>query len=206
MKYLNLLILFFLISCNNGNNDKKEIIDVFNNTNKGLLEKKGELVYDNVSKETLSFYSDILIKSKNKTVEGNITQKMNIISVLMLFNDEELKEITDKDLVIKLYDNAENDEVKVNAINSMILNNLNITGNIAEGYLPGNVKANFIKEDGKWKYNYIDFINSTLSYLESIKEENNMTDSEIIEVLFFNNPNLMNKSVRTKEDLMELVN
>ena len=146
MKYLHLLIIFFLISCNNGNNDKKEIIDVFNNTNKGLLEKNGQLVYDNVSKETLNFYSDILIKSKNKTVEGNIAQKMNIISVLMLFNDEELKEITNKNLVIKLYNNAENDEAKINAINSMNLNNLNIQETLQKDIYLGMLKQISLKK------------------------------------------------------------
>ena len=208
---LILILSITIFSCND-NNDTEEIKNTFNEFNKANIEMNGEKLYELSDSESHKYYENLLTKilelDSVAVSKLNITDKINLLSARSVIEDSELKKISPKDLMIKMYTKVNTmDTVKINAIKKMEIVNIRIEDKKAISDFASNgrvlspkVNLEFSKEDGEWKYNVISMADFTEKQLISMCEQNGISQMELIKLIFAD-PNVQNKKIKQFDDI-----
>lgn len=175
--------------------DQAAITAVYKEVNAGLLNKDGVAIYKNLDKASIDYYANLLDSIKAKEVVGTMVDKMNIVTGLLLLNDEDLKTTDTKKLVELLFLNSAVDEEKKEVLLNAGLSNIKIDGDMATAYIFNVQEVKFSRENGEWKYNLLALQKTTEDMLKSVQKENEMTDKELLTSMishseFANNPNV----------------
>jgi len=210
-KTIILILSITIFSCNN-NNDTEEIINTFNEFNKANIEMNGEKLYELSDSESHKYYENLLTKilelDSIAVSKLSITDKINLLSARSVIKDAELKKISPKDLMIKMYTKVNTmDTVKINAIKKMEIANIRIEDRNATSDFASNgrilspkVNLKFSKEDGKWKYNVVSMADFTEKQLKSICEQNGFSHMDFIKLIFAD-PNVQDKKIKGLNDI-----
>jgi|TARA_B110000967_G_scaffold206555_1_gene253560 hypothetical protein len=208
-KILILILSVTLLGCNN---DKEEIINTYNNFNKANIELNGEKLYELSDSESHIYYDNLLIQILELDSIGvsklNLTDKINLLSARSVIKDSELKKISSKELMIKMYTEVNTmDTVKINAIKKMTIANIRIENGKATSDFATNgtvlspkVNLKFSKENGKWKYNLVSMSDFTEKQLKNICEQNGFSHMDFIKLIFAD-PNVQNKKIKELDDI-----
>ena len=211
-KIITILFLIFLIGCSNKTVDKKEIINIFNEVNTANIELNGEKIYQLTDNESHEYYTDLLKKIKNldsiEINKLNLTDKINLLSVRAVLSDNDIKKISGKELMIAMYTKINTmDTAKINNIKKMELMNIRINNNVALANLAINkniiqpkFNLKFLKENGKWKYNFISMSNLVNDQLKMMCKKNGMSEMDFIK-LVFSNPNVQSKKLKKLNEI-----
>ncbi len=210
MRKISILALsIILFGCNN---EKEEIINTFNNFNKANIELNGEKIYELTDSETHNYYRSFLSKilklDSIAITELNLTEKLNLLSTRAIIEDSELKKISPKDLMIKIYTEISSmDTVRINAIKTTGITNIRIENEQAKcdftingETLSPNVNLKFSKENGKWKYNVISMADYTEKQLNNVCEYHGFNHMDLIEWTF-SASNIGNKKIKELNDI-----
>ena len=207
-----ILAFILLVSCQNKKNldpaalavAYDEINIVYDRINSALINKNGTLLYENLDRESIEYYDEILTAVKAKKIEGNLVDQMNMTNGLLLLSDEDLQTVDTKKFVEILFLNSAVDDKKIEVLSSAVLSNLQIEENKASGTIFGIQPAHFYKEENQWKYSMLDSRKISETVLRDAKEANSMTNKEFLIMLlssreFTENPNI-------KRDFTEVFN
>ncbi|WP_298504930.1 hypothetical protein [uncultured Maribacter sp.] len=208
-KKIILVLLIVLFGCKN---EKKEIINTFNDFNTANIELNGEKIYELTDSETHKYYSRFLSKTLKldsiEITELNLTEKINLLSARAIIKDSILKKISPKDLMIKIYiELSTMDSTQINAIKELGIANIQIDNKkaicdfiINGDTLSPNVNLRFSKENGQWKYNPLSMADYTEKRLETICKYQGFSHMEFIEWIF-SASNMENKKVKELNEI-----
>lgn len=208
-KILILTLSVILFGCNN---EKEEIINTFNNFNKANIELNGEKIFELSDSESHNYYKELLTKilklDSVRVSELNLSDKLNLLSARAVIKDSELKKISPKDLMIKMYTEVNSmDTVKINSIKKSGITNIRIKGEKANcdftingKTLSPTVNLKFSKELGKWRFNIISMADFTEKQLNAICKQNGLNHIDFLEWIF-SASNVGNKKIKELDDI-----
>jgi len=210
-KILVLALLPFLFGCNN---EQEEIINTFNEFNKANIELNGDKLFELTDSESHNYYNDLLTKILKLDSVGvtklSLSEKINVLSVRSIIEDEKLKKLSPKDLMIKIYTEINTmDSLQINAIKKTGITNIKIENKkaICDFVIDGKtlsprVQLKFSKENGEWKFNAISMANFTERQLKTICEHNGFSQIDFI-TWIFNASNVGEKKIKALSDIWD---
>ncbi|WP_405208020.1 hypothetical protein [Aquimarina sp. LLG6339-5] len=205
-------ILAFTVILFGCNNEKEKIINAFNNFNKANIELDGEKIFELSDSESHNYYSNLLTKILRLDSIGisklNLTDKMNLLSARAIIADSELKKISPKNLMIKMYTEVSSmDSVKIDSFKKLGVTNVRIESEKANGdftidgeALSPRVNLKFSKENGKWKFNIVSMANFTEKQLNTVCEYHGFSHLDYLEWMF-SASNIGSKKIKELEDI-----
>ena len=200
-------IVFLSIILFGCTNDKEDIITTFNAFNKANIELNGEQIFELTDTESHLYYEGLLSKILKLDSVGvtklNLSEKINVLSTRAIIKDSELKRLSPKELMIKIYTEISSmDTVKINAINKTGITNIKIENKkaisdltINDTTLSPTVNLKFSKEDGQWKFNVISMLDFTENQLISICEYHGFSHTDFLTWIFDAN-NIGDKKIK----------
>ncbi|WP_298757055.1 hypothetical protein [uncultured Psychroserpens sp.] len=206
------LILFLSIILFGCNNEKEEVVNTFKEFNKANIELNGEKIFELSDTASHNYYKSLLTKilelDSVRISELNLSEKINLLSARAVIKDSELKRLSTKDLMIKMYTEVNSmDTVKINSINKTGIANIRINNKEAISDLTINgktlspaVNLKFSKESGKWKFNVISMANFADKQLNTICEQNGFTHIDFIKWIF-NASNIGDKKIKELHEI-----
>jgi hypothetical protein len=214
-----LLFLSLLISCNTKTTEeeKKEIVNLFDEFNTANIELNGEKLYQLSDEASHQYYVDLLEKTKTLDSLGvdklNLGDKINLLSIRSMLSDSRIKEITAKELMVTMYTEINTmDDEKINSIKSMQIMDIKINNDVAIGNLGvgqnvilPKVDIKFSKEEGDWKFNIISMSDFANQQLITLCQENEITEMDFVQIIFLM-PEIQNRALKSYNDIWSPIN
>lgn len=186
----NILIIivsiFFLASCTVQKRNELQVRKTFNSYKKAILKDQGEKASYFVDKNTLNYYSDILVKvinSDSTEIDAlNILDKLMVLSIRHRVSKEDILNFNGKKLFIYA---IENGMVGKGSVRNSEIGEIKFNSETAKGqFIINKIKAPFYygfnKESNEWKLDLTSIFEVGKNAFKKIQEESEQSENEFL--------------------------
>jgi hypothetical protein len=188
IKNFSLLLIFAFVmnSCSAQKKEEKLIRNSFENYKSAILNDKGEEAVQYVDSRTITYYSEILKKTKNAdSIEVNnlgLMDKLMVFSIRHRATKSEILSFDSKGLLVYAIKEG---MVGKNSVANNTIGDVKIDGTFAKGqFIANGQKApfyfHFYKEEDKWKIDLTSIFTIGTAAFKKMQEESGLNENEYL--------------------------